>query len=234
MMSKMNVYLDDKIKLAIWITVEILGVLISIIIIWGLIRFRSIKRLDIIKYRYPGIVSIESCLAIAFMLITMPTSLLTLSEFENLVSVQFILERIYTVTYSYLSHGIILSEAFRLWLMFYQINCGYYSDNKNWIQHINGDIVDQNWYTKNKYKYGSFRGLYKYVIGYYLCITSLLATLSMIFGYQYWITFIDGSLYAIPAITIVFLYWKCPVFADKLYFYCSYVHLSVYWFDSTE
>ena len=227
MFGKNGSYVDDTTKLIIWIVVMAVGVLISVVIIWGFIRFRSIKHLDIIKYRYPGIVLFESCLAIAFMMITMPTSLLTLSEFENLASVQFILERIYTVTYSYLSHGIILSEALRLWLMFYQINYSFYSDNKNWMTHIKGDMSCQIWYTKCKQKYGSFRGIFKYVIAYYICVTSILATLSMIFGYQFWITFIDGGLYSIPVMLILLLYFKCPAFPDKFYFHCM-CYISVF------
>ena len=181
-------------------------------------------------------VLLETIVSIVMNLLIWPMILFSSAYMNNFNDeIKNITERISWALYVPFGFGIIFTEACRYWLMYYQINYFHSSQNLQWKNYLNENFINTNWYLKNKKTFGSFKYVSKKILIYYLINTIIIFILFITFGFHHFITLIDGTLYAVPILFILFLYWKCPVFHDKFYFYCTCViFLLLFVFQKTD
>lgn len=102
-------------------------------------------------------------------------------------------------------------ECCRLWLLCYDIN---YADasgkNSEWRTTISGEPGADNWWLRNRKTFGN----YKWVCQRSAICSVLSGTTSMtlflLFGFTQWAQLIDGCLYGLPILLILYAYYHCP------------------------
>ena len=209
---------DEETRFVVWILL-----LISIFIVWctlviGYIRFKGILSLMIVQKRYPRIVLFESLLSIIVPLTYTPLYVTVLCDLQLFKPYH---ETIYILTWlSYpICHGIVFCEVCRLWLICFDINYSHSSKNNAWKSHINNKFTEKNWWLNNRKTFGNYdyvtRRLLIWGISSGITATILILTA----GYSQVTQFIDGCLYGLPVLVVIYSYYKCPkVNKDKFLF----------------
>ena len=116
-------------------------------------------------------------------------------------------------------HGVIFCEICRLWLICYDINYLHSSLNNGWKSQINAKICSKNWWLKHRKTFGNYDYITRRFLIYGISSGLTILALYQIYGLQDWIALIDGVLYLIPLIFLMFMYCKCPkITKDDFYF----------------
>lgn len=202
--------LDDDTKFYIWGTVVIITTLAAITLTTGCVHFQSIRALMIVQKRYPKLVLLESALAITVTLCYFPLYMNRICQLNVFSEYQRYLT---TITYLFypLCHGIVFCECCRLWLMCFDINYAEVAlKNREWRSKINGLAASNDWWIRNRRTFGNYNWVCRRC-----AICSVLSgttsmTLFLLFGFTQWAQLIDGCLYGLPIIVILYAYYHCP------------------------
>ena len=152
---------NDTIKIIMLFVIQFIGIILGIFLLYGLYRFRKIKRLLIIKKRYPNIIYIEGIMALYLVLIQYTLMYFAQTQF-SFIPIDFNI-RIHTllcVIFTIFQQGIHWCEASRLWLMYFQLNYINSVDNSYWENEINSNRTKYNFYLNNKVSVCIYSGDY--------------------------------------------------------------------------
>ena len=213
---------SDEGRFHLWIISILFGFILGLIQIFGIYKFYKIKDLLIVIKRYPSIVLIESIATILYLIIAFPGigyNVLRPPKFD-IISVHKLFKILGNIIYPFTGHFIVIAELSRLWLIFFDLNYLKAIKNESWKSKINEKQYDfnNNFYLKNRNKYGNKQWIISRSFIFYIIISiiSCLLFISLFdnknigeSGPQI-VHFIDGLLYGISIISIIFLYIKLP------------------------
>ena len=142
---------NDNDKLIAFGVIQTVGILLVLCLLCGIKKFTKIKKLIIVKKRYPNVIYFEGILALSDVLIYFPVQFLFLCHF-SFINNEFhvIISRILYPIQSILGIGIMWCEGVRLWIMFYQLKYINSIDNGHWKSEINSNDINYNFYIHNK------------------------------------------------------------------------------------
>ena len=119
---------------------------------------------------------------------------------------------LHTFLYPIMTHGFLYIVLWRMYLLYYKFNYLYSLQQVSWMQHINKNIINTNWYILNFKTFGDPKWSLIYI---FLPIYSILSTISIIiimFGYHIdliernFALIIDSLIYFTPHIICWILY----------------------------
>eukprot|EP01084_Bolivina_argentea_P016720 31247_1 len=209
---------EERMRFTIWVILVFTSYILAIAQLYGIHRLYSIKNLLIVQKRYPQIVFLEAILCTIYLFISMPFLHQDLLRLKCFGSYQSTLMSITYTTYAYLSHCIVNAEAARLWLIYFDLNYLNALKNQAWKSIINIKQKDQDWFLRNKQTYGNKKWIISRILIYYFISATISCIVLNLFGAFHVTYLIDGCLYGLPLIIIVYVYLKSPRYS-KDYFY---------------
>jgi len=203
--------------------------LIASVQMWGFHRFRSLRSLVVISKRYPVLVQIECIACILYLLIAVPLWSYTAFNDPHLPDASQLAltlsARILNMTWC---HFIVDIEAYRLWLICYQLHYLHSSKNQKWKILIDPSFAERDWYLVNKHKWGNKRYVFARAFVYYtMAVASTVAiyAYTRVFNEQYLgiANLVDAVLFIVPMILINYTYFNSPKeLDDNLFFHFEY------------
>lgn len=205
--------------------------LVICMLLYGLHRFRSLRRMHPISRRYPNLVQLECVACCLYLLLAVPAwsyqafndTTTHLSESTQLVWT--LSARILNMT---LAHFIVDIEATRLWLIHYDLSYLHSSKNQKWKVLIDPSFAEKNWYLRNRDRFGNKRYIFTRAVLYFIFETSATVTIyayTQTSNIQYlkFANLVDAVLFIAPLVLINTTYWKSPKeLDDELYFHFEY------------
>ena len=142
---------NDTIKFIMLFVIEFIGIILGILLLYGIYYFRKIKRLLIIKKRYPNMIYIEGTMVLFLVLIQYPLLYFGQIQFSFIgINLSIRIHVILLLVYTLFQHGIGWCEASRLWLMYFQLHYINAINNSYWENEINSNKTKYNFYLNNK------------------------------------------------------------------------------------
>ena len=142
---------NDTIKFIMLFIIEFNGIILGILLLYGIYYFRKIKRLLIMKKRYPNIIYIEGIMVLYLVLIQYPLSYFGQTQFSFIdFNLNFRILFVSYLIYFLFQQGIVWCEASRLWLMYFQLHYINAINNSYWENEINSNETKYNFYLNNK------------------------------------------------------------------------------------
>lgn len=192
----------------------------GIVLLIGYFSFRRLRRLMIIKKRYPSIVLIESKLGWALSFILVPFLYTTYIELEMFSDFQWYIDRITFCLYP-MAHWIVGCEVYRLWLVCYDLNHLHLTQSTEWQSQIDDSLsTDSHWWTtqSNRMTYGNQKWLRNRVIAWCLFAGLTPSIIYQIWGWTPITQIFDAVFYAAPIMFELGTFYLCPKVADTFMF----------------
>lgn len=161
----------NSIRLSGWILFIAIALILATIQIYACHRFISMRSLFIIQKRFPTIILVESIVVITFLLIVFPFWVNTGIIAVDLGDLMMDVVSIPYLSGTFFIFLISLLEFSRLWLMSYNLHHLNASKNEMWKSQIDTNIINKNWYIRNKKRYGSQRNVLIVALIYCVLVT---------------------------------------------------------------
>lgn len=213
----------------VWSIVASLGVIAGFLQICASIHFHSICSLLAIKKRYPKIIILESIAVIVFMLIIRP--LFTNHNFQAFEIGNSVISFILFLFAPPFIFFILDMEIARLWLISYNLHYLNASKNEKWKSLIDQNIVNKNWYIRNKQKYGNPKTVLTVAIAHWLFV-SIIVDMAYCVDWRIFGTLSNSFFYLTSLCFLYFIYYKCRNYKqlkDNLLFFYEFKATIVIW-----
>ena len=219
----------------------VIGYSLAVVQLYACYHFKSLQSLLIIQKRYPKLVIAEAIAVIFWLLFGLPfvTNAAFGATKYGLSTETFNQFKAYELVVSIaLLHFSWMAEVIRLWLISYNLHYLHSSQNQQWKSQIDASFARNDWYLKNRNKYGSQKYLIPRAFVCYLCIVAIVEFIHIISYPNEWYFFaaaVDGLLGAVYMLSVFYMYFECrnhDKLRDKLYFHYEIRTTSIVWLIS--
>eukprot|EP01084_Bolivina_argentea_P168664 292448_1 len=140
----------------VWLPYVLIAYILVAVQVYACYYFKSIQSSFIIQRRYPKLVLIEAYAVIIFLTISFPlwtNDVIKATTFGIHEETYLIISSIIS-SIAPLTHFIIVIEISRFWLVSYDLHHLHSSKNEQWKSQIDHSFAQNDWYIKNRNKYG--------------------------------------------------------------------------------
>ena len=210
----------------IWICMVLVTYLLGFIQVYAYMRFKSIQNLFIIQRRYPSMVMAETHAVLIYLFIGQP--LYTNNLLHSTASGVSLIENIKVCAgYIILTlsvHFISWTETTRLWLIWFDLNLLNSLKNQTWKVQIDQTVVETDWFSCNKSKWGNKHYVIKCALIWYLITTPILIAKSCVvyLVYPHFLPLgqgLEAIFYSLPICITMYTYCKCPKNLNDNFFF---------------
>lgn len=211
---------------------------VTIIQIYGFVRFRSMRHLVVIQKRYPLLVQLECIACALYIFIAIPALVDHISNEtrRNLDSSwQLALTLASRISTMIGSHFIADIESARLLLMSYDLQYLHSSRNEKWKVQIDPSFAAKDWYLRNKSTWGNQSFVCRGALAYYLfaiLVTVSVYTYTEVVHKEYLFVYVvvDAILFMLPLSIALYTFLNLPRnLNDNLYFLFEYKITAIVW-----
>ena len=210
--------------LEIFLTITSICYIAFVMQVVGIFLFSRLRRLIIIRKRYPGMVMIEAVMACIGLAVIIPL------DFNRYMSAIEIPDGFWTyfgiVLTAYTAHLVVVIETSRIWLISFDLHYLHSSQNQQWKSQIDISHAQNDWFLQNRGKWGSKHYVIRWGAAYYIIASTcaMMGCLVVEFkgpDYLWLYHAVNAVFYAFPVATVLFVYLQCPKqLQDEVLFLC--------------
>ena len=222
-----NFYLQPEWNIICYISLALFAIYWSLGVYWG-VKFYKYKNEQILRNRFSNLTMMEItfilCRIISnFLVITSDLIAQIPSDDNRYAESATILRQIAFHCGVFFDFCTVYWWAYRFWCIYFAMHWITAAYNIQWQKLIDqAHKSDDNWYLKNKKKWGNYKYLRKYVISCVLLSSAIAIPLRFCFDfaedrYDYIGVSAHGLLVLIPGIFLIYIFCKLPEFEDFIY-----------------
>ena len=207
----------------------------GILQIYACCKFISLRSMLVIQKRYPKLITIEAIAVIIYLILVVPFYMNSTGHYtnfgnKNLEKYLWGPRSIAFLCFCPMQHLIWWLELSRLWLISYNLHYLNALKNEKWKSQIDANIANNDWYIRNKNKYGNARRVVPVAMIWWLVIVTLI---DIGYYFDFRLGTVINSIFYLQGVAIaVFIYYRCRnyyILQDNLLFYYEFKATMTIW-----